>query len=107
MNDIPPFGTWLKRCRQERGLTQDTLAEHVGCATQTIRKIEGGQRRPSYQMAVRMAQVLDLASTERAAWMRAARKTAEPEPTPPVELLRHTAPPPSLPAYFTPFVGRE
>ncbi|MDQ5851000.1 MAG: helix-turn-helix transcriptional regulator, partial [Chloroflexota bacterium] len=31
-------------------LTQEALAERTGCAVQTIRKIEAGERRPSQQM---------------------------------------------------------
>jgi transcriptional regulator with XRE-family HTH domain len=51
--EASPFGSRLRQLRQEHGLTQDLLAERVGCATQTIRKIEGGQRRPSYQIAAK------------------------------------------------------
>jgi predicted ATPase/DNA-binding XRE family transcriptional regulator len=95
----------LKRRRQEHGLTQDELAERVGCATQTIRKIENGQRRPSYQMADRLAQVLRLSPEERAVWMSAVRAAAE--PAPPEAHEAPARPAYSLPAYLTPFVGRE
>ncbi len=106
MSDTLAFGRLLKRRRQERGLTQEDLAERAGCATQTIRKIEGGQRRPSFQMAERLAQVLDLAAAERDAWMRAAREIDD-EASPPAPEAPGGPPRPALPAYHTPFVGRE
>lgn len=107
MAEITTFGMGLKRRRQQRGLTQDDLAERVGCATQTIRKIEGGRRRPSYQMANRLAQVLELAPGELAAWMRAAREMPDSEDAiPTAEAPQPLAQVPPLPIYLTPFVGR-
>jgi predicted ATPase/transcriptional regulator with XRE-family HTH domain len=102
------FAAWLKRRRQAHGLTQDELAERVGCATQTIRKIEGRQRRPSYQMADRLAQVLQLDAAEREDWMRAARESGdEPPLSPPIAEPPGATQRPPLPVYLTPFVGRE
>src|SRR6266508_3360810 len=49
------FGYWLRRRRRALDLTQGDLARRVGCATETIRKIETDMRRPSRQMAERMA----------------------------------------------------
>ena len=70
MSNPSTFGSRVKQLRQEHGLTQDALAERVGCATQTIRKIEGGQRRPSYQIAARLAEILGVAPEERACFIR-------------------------------------
>ena len=101
MSDLPDFGGRLRAARQEQGLTQERLAERVGCAVQTIRKLEGGRRRPSYQMAARIAEVLHLEPTARTAWMTAARARREPDTT--------AAPVAggTLPTYLTPFVGRR
>jgi transcriptional regulator with XRE-family HTH domain len=77
MPDPLPFRSWLKQQRLESGLTQDELAERVGYASQTIRKVEGGQRRPSPQLALRLAEALELPPDVRVAWMRAA--CAEPD----------------------------
>jgi predicted ATPase/transcriptional regulator with XRE-family HTH domain len=107
MSDPSTFRTWLKRRRTERGLTQEELGERVGYAGQTIRKIEGGQRRPSLQLALKLAEVLQLSPEEQAAWMSAARAVAEPdEPATAAQPLRSPRPSPGLPAYLTPFVGR-
>ncbi len=108
MSNSPEFGRRLKALRQEQGLTQDVLAERVGCATETIRKLESGRRRPSFQMAARIAEVLRLEQEAYTSWMRAARQTSErvelplgTEATPTVVRAR------ALPTYLTPFVGRE
>ena len=108
MGDIVGLRGLLKRYRQERGLTQDDLAERVGCATQTIRKIEGGQRRPSYQMAARLGHILQLSAEEQAVWMAAVHDTVEQatvtsETIAPAMLTQAQ----ELPVYLTPFVGRE
>lgn len=46
-------------------MTQATLARQVGCATVTIQKIEHDQRRPSRQMAERLAVCLVIDAPER------------------------------------------
>lgn len=107
MSDPSLFRTWLKRQRATRGLTQEALGERVGYSGQMIRKIEGGYRRPSLQLAVRLADALQIAPEEQEAWMSAARLVAEPEALVAPGAPGATAPAPALPAYLTPFVGRE
>jgi predicted ATPase/DNA-binding XRE family transcriptional regulator/Flp pilus assembly protein TadD len=114
MSNPYTFGSRLKQLRQEHGLTQDALAERVGCATQTIRKIEGGQRRPSYQVAARLAEELSIAPEERARFIRSARDEptngpTDLPPTVPPE-TEHVSPPhahSSLPTPLTRLIGRE
>lgn len=72
MPESPHFPAWLKRRRLESGLTQEELAERVGYAAQTVTKIEGGQRRPSPRLALRLAEALRLPPEEHPAWMAAA-----------------------------------
>src|SRR5688572_13813097 len=67
------FGYWLRRRRRALDLTQDELAQQVGCAVGTIKKLEGDERRPSKQLAERLADLLRLAPEERAAFLKAAR----------------------------------
>src|SRR5215207_4031204 len=110
MSDPAIFGSKLRRLRQEQGLTQDVLAELAGCATQTIRKIEAGARRPSHQMADRLAQVLGLVGDERRTFILMARALAEPAPSdapPPQKEVRPAATALNLPTYRTLFIGRE
>lgn len=110
MSDTFDFGQRLKQLRAARDLTQEGLAELVGCAVQTVRSFEYGRRRPSREMAQRIAEVLAIADHERAAFLRLARgapaaqpaqPAAAPLPTP-ERTARPALPPPS-----EPLIGRQ
>jgi transcriptional regulator with XRE-family HTH domain len=77
------FGQWLRQRRRSLDLTQTELADMVGCSVVTIRKVEVGERRPSRQMAILLANKLGIADEERPAFVRFARTDQEPE------LFRH------------------
>ena len=64
-DDNPSFGYWLRRRRKALDLTQRRLAQLVGCAVATIKKLEGDERRPSLQMAERLADCLVVPTEER------------------------------------------
>jgi putative transcriptional regulator len=64
MNSTESFGRWLRRGREARNLTQEQLAELIGCSVETIRKIEEERRRPSRQMARLFAQCFDVPAEE-------------------------------------------
>lgn len=72
MDTTASFGYWVRRRRKALDLTQEALARAVGCATVTLRKIEADERRPSPQMAERLARCLGLSSAERVEFMAAA-----------------------------------
>ena len=71
------FGSWVRRQRKAIDLTQAELGRQVGCAVVTIQKIEADDRRPSRQLAARLAEFLQVPPAERAAFLNAAR-AAEP-----------------------------
>src|SRR5262245_33259823 len=73
MEPTSSFGYWLRRRRSALDLTQEQLAQQVGCALETIKKIETDTRRPSRQMAERLAECLAIPADERAAFIKAAR----------------------------------
>ncbi len=73
MNSTLSFGQWLKRRRQGMGLTQDELGRQIGYSGVSVRKVEADQRRPSYEMAERLADALAIAPQERSLFMRFAR----------------------------------
>jgi predicted ATPase/class 3 adenylate cyclase/Tfp pilus assembly protein PilF len=79
MDEISSFGEWLRRRRKALDLTQAELADRAGCASGTIKSIEGDARRPSKQLAERLADVLDLRPDERAAFLKAARAELSPD----------------------------
>lgn len=110
------FGSRLKERRRELDLTQFDLADRVGCSEDTIQKIERGERRPSKQIAQRLAEVLRVPPGEQEAFVVAARNGSIPTPafhtsadrdheqTPPE---RVTPNPTNLPTPLTPLIGRE
>lgn len=69
----PDFGAWLRQLRTTHDLTQESLAEAVGCAAETVRSFENGRRRPSRQMAERLADVLHLPLEERQIFIQRSR----------------------------------
>ena len=73
MREPVSFGAWLRQRRRALDLTQAALAQRVGCATGTIRKLESDERRPSLQLASVLAAHLDVPAQERAAVVQVAR----------------------------------
>lgn len=67
------FGVWLKRRRKSLGLTQKALAARADYSVAMLRKIEADDRRPSLELASRLAELLDVAVEERAAFLEFAR----------------------------------
>src|SRR5688500_13414478 len=67
------FGEWLKERRKTLDMTQAELAQQIGCAKVTLRKLESGVQRPSKQMAARLAEVLHVAPVEQVSFVQFAR----------------------------------
>jgi transcriptional regulator with XRE-family HTH domain len=119
MSDVPSFGAWLKRRRKALDLTQDALAQRVGCSVVSIRKFENDTQRPSRQLAELLAQQLAIPPDERATFVQFARQGLD--AAPPVlplpaqaQLPAPTAPQPrpaptshNHPIPPTPLIGRE
>ncbi len=114
MDRTVSFGYWIKRRRKALDLTQEELARRVGCAVDTIKKIEADARRPSKQLAELLAAQLQVPSQERTVFIQAARAERTSErleiesqplqataPDPPFLAATHAAP--SEPSVF---VGR-
>jgi len=110
MSATASFGYWLRRRRKALDLTQEALARQVGCAFVTIKKIEADERRPSRQIAERLAVVLGIPASERPLFLACARGESTPLRLPlttiPVEPAT-TEPQHNLPASVTAFIGRE
>ncbi|HEX6291864.1 MAG TPA: tetratricopeptide repeat protein [Herpetosiphonaceae bacterium] len=73
MEEETSFGAWLKQQRRALDLTQAELATCVGCAIETIKRIEQNVRRPGKQTLIRLLDCLCVPPAERAALNRFAR----------------------------------
>jgi len=111
---------WIRRRRKALALTLQELAKLVGCSAELVRKIESNTRRPSKQIAERLARYLQLAPDECEAFERAVRAEITADRLPPplqsvprVKLAigsignRPERPPHNIPALLTPLIGRD
>lgn len=100
------FGQWVRQRRKALGLTQQDLAQQIGCALSTVQKIEIDDRKPSRPMAELLADYLQVDLTERDAFLHLARS----QPAT-IADLSVVAPPSktvdNLPAPMTELIGRE
>lgn len=76
MLDKNSFGQWIKQRRKTMDFTREDLAGQIGCASDTLYKIEAGARRPSKQIAELLAQHLNIPSDERIMFIKFARANA-------------------------------
>lgn len=98
------FGYWVRRQRKALDLTQAELARRVGCAEGTIRMIEADARRPSRQIAARLAEQLAIAPADRSSFIQIARAERSIDRLAPVVTLeRHRT---NLPPSPPPLIGR-
>jgi predicted ATPase/DNA-binding CsgD family transcriptional regulator/transcriptional regulator with XRE-family HTH domain len=67
------FGLWLKQRRVALDMTQQVLALQADCSTRTIRQLEADRRRPSRQLAERLALALGISPNGRQAFLGFAR----------------------------------
>src|SRR5260221_14284037 len=111
MNSDQSFGDWLRQQRRALDLTQEELAGQVGCSAITLRKLEAEERRPSKQIAERLADVLQVPPGERPDFLRFARGDpfAAPADLAAGPALERRPQPPrnNLPLSLTPLIGRE
>src|SRR3954453_17486651 len=73
MDGDASFGYWLTQRRKALRLSRAELARRVCCAAITLRKIEEDARRPSRQIAAKLAEYLDIPNGEPATFIRVAR----------------------------------
>lgn len=108
------FGQWVRRLRTQQDLTQEALAELAYCSVQTIRFFETGKRRPSLEMAERLAEVLGVPTAQQEEFLRLARQPLEKQEVAPEKkdeaattLPVQPALQATLPQAATTLVGRE
>ena len=96
-----PFGEYLRRLREERGLTQEQLAERAGLSSNAIAALESGRRQRPYPSTMQaLSDVLGLSEGERTQLVGALpRQSTPPTAVEPVSTR--------LPVPATPLIGRE
>jgi len=121
VTEIVSFGEWTQKRRKVLRFTRNQLAQRIGCAPVTLKKIERDERRPSRQLAQLLAEHLQIPRPEQEKFVRMARgeyvaHLAAPEALPGLLSARaeavssipatpaHNRPP--LPSQPTSFVGR-
>ena len=114
MEQRASFGYWMRRRRKALDLTQHELAQQVGSAVGTIQKLEADERRPSKQLAMRLAELLQIPSAERDTFVKVARADLAAEHLEIDDRAPEIAPAPTLdrpssnlPTPATSFIGRE
>jgi non-specific serine/threonine protein kinase len=115
MQEQYSFGYWLRLKRKALDLTREALADRVGCSVSTIRKLEDEERHPSAQIAELLAEIFDIPTNERTAFLRFARGDWKSAPSSRDEEAPWRIPtkalekPPrsNLPATFTSLIGRD
>ena len=88
------FGQRLRTLRRDLDLSQAELGSRAGCSVNMVRKLESDERKPSRELAARLAAVFELSQRELADFLRLARGT-------------HLATRPMLPSPMTRLIGRE
>jgi predicted ATPase/DNA-binding XRE family transcriptional regulator len=110
------FGYWLRRQRKALDLTQQTLADRVGCSLAAIKKIESDERHPSRQIVERLADILGVAANQREIFLEVARGlrpvdqlllAREPAISTSTPSQTRESLPNNLPVQLTSFIGRE
>ena len=105
MTDLS-FGAWLKRQRKASDLTQEQLADQVGCSAIAIRKIEAEERRPSVQIAERLAQIFNIPQNEQKIFLNFARGNISSAPKDSIKDIPWRTTRVNLPATVTTLIGR-
>src|SRR6266508_2661202 len=99
------FGEWLRQHRRMLDLTQQELADQVGCARITLRRIESGALKPSKELALILLEKLGTPPAEGETWLRFARGLSGfPENSTESFVSKPIT---NLPASLTSFIGRE
>src|SRR5215207_10005283 len=99
------FGRWLYNRRRSLDLSRKALANQVGCAQITLRRIENDTLKPSRDLALILLEKLGLPESDYPRWLEFARGLkGNPEQSDDSMSLKQ---PTNLPSWLTSFIGRE
>lgn len=105
MDESKLFGQWLRERRTAMDLTRAELARQMGYSSETLKKVEEGNRRPSKELVAQLANALNLTGPDLERFIRFARGVVDgaPAPLPTGNLEPGTG---NLPAPLTDLIGR-
>src|SRR5690349_4399904 len=95
---------WLRKQRRALDLSQKALADQVGCAEVTLRRVEAGTLKPSKELASLLLEKVGIPEIERSQWLSFARGLSG---SPLSSSQSSNKPKSNLPAPITTFIGRE
>ena len=103
------FGNWVRRQRKALDLTQQELAQRVGCSVSAILKIEADERRPSRQVAELLAKHLQMPADQTELFLRVARKEKTADSLGEISVSTQLSPPLTshIPSSLGPLIGRD
>jgi predicted ATPase/DNA-binding XRE family transcriptional regulator len=104
MQEETSFGGWLRSKRRTLDLTRQALADQVGCAEVTVRRIEGGTLKPSKELADILLEKIGIPEAERPQWISFARGIVG---FPASVISSPNRSLTNLPAQITSYIGRE
>jgi transcriptional regulator with XRE-family HTH domain len=71
------FGAWLEQRRKALDLTREMLAKKASISVAMLRKIESGERKPSRELALALAEAVDIPSGHRERFLQFARSEGD------------------------------
>ena len=99
------FGKWLYQRRRSLDLTRQALADQVGCAEITLRRIENDTLKPSKELALILLEKMGIPEKDAPQWLEFARGlTGNPEQADHALPTKQST---NLPFSLTSFIGRE
>ena len=103
------FGNWVRRQRKALDLTQQELAQRVGCSVSAILKIEAEERRPSRQVAELLAKHLQIPADQTDLFLKVARKEKTADSLGEISLSAQPSPHHTshIPSSLGPLIGRD
>ena len=98
------FGTWLRTQRRRLDYSRQALADELGFAEITLRRIENGSLKPSKDLTRILLEKFDIPKEQQEAWVQFARGLAGYPDRSDTTTSKALS---SLPVFLTKFIGRE
>ncbi len=85
------FGEWLREKRRDAGMTQETLAQHVGLTKLQVSRLESGLQKASADRVRPLIEALNVDPAEAASWLESMAQASKPAVKPMLYTARQAA----------------